>query len=290
MTQPGPVPHVLLTRFNLPANRVERSIFSPEWLEARMELFEAYTVPSVRAQERDGLSWVVYLDQEFTPDWLRTRMAELQAELPVHPTYIDRPLSREMIRDDVMRACGRTDGAVVTSNLDNDDGLATAYVQRIRALVPPTTPAAIYLTDGLILHRDRVYVRRDGDNAFAAVVDDISSPSYLTCWAAVHHELGSLMPVVRVAGAPGWLQVVHGRNVSNRVAGRLTAPTRYVATFPGLIDDVPALSLRTRAQDAVVRPARAVRDRLVRPAAALVRKVAGPERYETIKMTIQRQR
>lgn len=280
-------PYVFLTRFNLPANRVERSIFSPEWLTARMRLFETYTVPSVRAQQQDDLAWVVYLDQQGTPGWLRDRMAQLEQELPLHPIYLDRALDRETIHAHVMEVSGRSEGPVVTSNLDNDDGLATDFVRQVRELVPHTTPAAIYVTQGLILHERRVYLRQDRNNAFAAVVDDVSSPEYLSCWAGVHDQLESLMPTIRGDGAPGWLQVVHGRNVSNRVAGQLVAPGRYAAAFPGLIDELPGLTLPARARDAAVRPARSARDKVIRPGAAMVRKVVGPRRYEGIKMALQ---
>lgn len=280
-------PHVFLTRFNLPANRVEQSIFSPEWLTARMRLFETYTVPSVRAQEQEGLAWVIYLDHQGTPDWLRDRMSELQEELPLHPTYLDRPLDREMIRTHVRQASGQDTGPVITANLDNDDGLATDYVRRVRSLAPTATPSAIYLTRGLVLHAERVYLRRDRDNAFAAVVDDIASPDYLSCWVGVHDQLESLMPAARESGAPAWLQVVHGRNVSNRVAGQLVSPSEHAARFSGLIDDLPALTLPDRAKDAARRPARLARDKVVRPGAALVRKAVGPRRYEDIKMAIQ---
>lgn len=279
------MPHVFLTRFNLPANRVERSIFSPEWLTARMELFESFTVPSVRAQEQQGLSWVIYLDNGGTPGWLRDRMTELQGELPLHPIYLDGPLDRMTIHDHVRTASGRRQGLVSTSNLDNDDGLATDFVRRVRLSMPDTAPVALYLTQGLILHDRRIYLRQDRDNAFGAVVDDVSSPEFLSSWAVPHNQLSSLMPAVRVGGEPGWLQVVHGRNVSNRVGGRLAAPGRHAALFPGLINNLPALTPVDRARDLLAQPARLARDRVVRPGASVVRRMIGPRRYEALKLT-----
>lgn len=288
--QHGPTPHVFLTRFNLPANRVERSIFSPEWLKARMQLFETYTVPSVRAQDQEGLGWIIYLDQRDTPDWLRSRMAELAAELPLQPTYIDRPLDTRMIRDHVREVSGRFEGPVLTSNLDNDDGLAADFVERVRTLRPAAGPAALYLVNGLILHDRRVYLRRDPGNAFSAVLDDVGSDDFRTCWAGVHHELDALMSAIRDDGPPGWLQVVHGRNVSNRVGGRLVEAATFTERFPGLLDDLPALSVRDRVSDLTASPVRLARDKIVRPAAAVVRRAVGPQRYETIKMAAQRHR
>jgi hypothetical protein len=65
------------------------------------------------------------------------------------------------------------------------------------------------------------------------------------------------MPVEEIRGAPGWLQVVHGGNVSNRVHGRLVSPAPYRELFPPLTDDDPvptrAAVVRDRAIGAPVR-------------------------------------
>ena len=60
----------------------------------------------------------------------------------------------------------------------------------------------------------------------------------LTCWSDWHNQLGRHMDVVEVEGEPGWLQVIHGANVSNRVRGTMTDPARYRALFPGTV--IPA--------------------------------------------------
>jgi hypothetical protein len=64
----------------------------------------------------------------------------------------------------------------------------------------------------------------------------------VTCWADWHNRLHRVMDVVEVGGAPAWLQVVHGSNVSNRARGRLVSPLPYRRTFPALLDDLPAPS------------------------------------------------
>lgn len=284
MSQPQVIPHVFLTRFNLPANRVEQSIFSDEWLTDRMRLFEKYTVPSVRQQT--NVRWIIYLDQS-TPPWLRDRMSELEAELPLWPFYLDRALTPQAIRSHLKEVVPEG-GPVMTSNLDNDDGLASDYVDRLRALVPDIRPVALYLTAGLIRADGEVYRRHDRSNAFSAVVDDLSSATFETCWSRFHNQLEEVMPAVRGDGAPAWLQVVHGRNVSNRVGGRLADPRQFARLFPGLLDDAAAPTVRTRTKDLLARPTRTVRDRVLRPGAAVVRRVIGQDRYETLRLRLQR--
>ncbi len=288
--------HVFLTRFNMPANRVEASIFSDEWLRERVELFERFTVPSVRAQDADRVGWLVFLDDR-SPGWLKSRMAELESEGLLRPHYLDGPLAREeltaFVRDVVADLTGPEDTRVVTSNLDNDDGLAHNFASRLRAAAEHApTPAALYLVTGLIHHLDEVYLRNDADNAFGAVVDDLTNPEYRTCWAEWHNRLAQIMPSVDVAdGQPAWLQVVHGRNVSNRVRGRISDPRLHRSTFPGLLEDLRAPTRGAVLRDTLVRrPVRLVRDELRGPVARRARVLLGTERFEDLKSRIRRSR
>lgn len=232
MTAPA---HVFLTRFNLPSTGVESIIRAAEtWLVQRIALFERYTVPSVRSQRGDDIHWIVYLDPQ-SPEWLLRRMGELEDEgllLAIRREAV----SPEDLAADVRRAAGRDVGSVITANLDNDDGLAIDFVERLRLAPVTGQRTAIYLTRGLIRSGDALYLREDPDNAFCAVREDLVDP--LTCWADWHNRLDQHMPVARLSGPPVWLQVVHGANVSNRVRGRLTGPAAHTALFPGLLEGV----------------------------------------------------
>jgi hypothetical protein len=44
-------------------------------------------------------------------------------------------------------------------------------------------------------------------------------------------------PVIQIDGAPAWMQIVHGTNVSNRVRGRRVAPAYIDGLFPAAISD-----------------------------------------------------
>jgi hypothetical protein len=84
------------------------------------------------------------------------------------------------------------------------------------------------------------------------------------------------MPAVILRGNPGWVQVVHGANVSNRVHGRRTYPAQHHAAFPGLLDDLPEPGIWQIARDTLVSvPGRALREGTRATTKAVISKIAG---------------
>ncbi|MEX1079874.1 MAG: glycosyltransferase [Homoserinimonas sp.] len=255
-----PIDHVLLTRFNLPSAGVEHSIRDHEgWLANRIELFERYCVPSVRSQGNRNFSWIIYFDPH-SPDWLNRRVRDYAASGLFTPVY-RAAVSREELLSDIRAVVAPGGRRLVTTNLDNDDAVATDFVDRVQGLCDQEQRTAVFLVTGLIKSGTGVYLRIDRDNAFCTVAESWDAPA--TCWADWHVLLRRSMPVVEQRGQPAWLQVVHGENVSNRVRGRLTDPRPWRLLFPEALDDVPA-----------PRAAEVLRDRLVSAPARATREIA----------------
>ncbi len=252
------IDHVILTRYNLPSLGVESYIRAQEgWLRTRTELFEKYCVPSVAAQTNTNFRWVVYFDPE-SPDWLKERISEHQAAGIFLPIFRPSVSSAELVGD-LREVTGAGGSELITTNLDNDDGLAIDFVERLQAAAPRAPRSALYLSRGLIKSPQGLYLRVDRFNAFCSVREPWDEPS--TCWVDWHDLLRKRMPVLEISGAPSWLQVVHGTNVSNRVRGSLTTPTPYRDRFPGLLDDVPVPSRVDIARDAMLsQPLRGTRE------------------------------
>ena len=235
MTMPT-VDHVILTRFNLPSGGTEARIRASEsWLVNRWELFERYCAPSVAAQTNQNIKWIIYFDPE-SPEWLKAAVAPYAERGLFTPIYRAEVPYPDLLADVRDVSSGIAD-MLMTTNLDNDDGLAVDFVERLQSAVVFSDRRALYLVNGLIKGPGGVYLRRDPDNAFCSVAEPWDQPKM--CWADWHLMLRRTMPVVEIEGAPGWLQVVHGENVSNRVRGRLTSPALWVAQFPGALEHVP---------------------------------------------------
>jgi hypothetical protein len=273
--------HVIVTRFNLPSAGVESLIRAKEgWLRDRVALFERYCLPSVLAQTNQSFEWIIYFDPE-SPDWLRARIlahTEKKSYTPVFRTSV----SPSDLSADIGRITGRQGARLITSSLDNDDALAVDFVERLQtaALCPGRT--VVYLTRGLIKSGRRVYLRVDPTNAFPSVVEEWDSA--VTCWADWHNLLANHMPVLALDGDPGWLQVIHGTNVSNRVRGRLASPDEYASLFPALLDGVDAPSPAEELADLVAgRPWRLARDSGRSLTKAAIMQLAGKDGLDRLK-------
>ena len=58
---------------------------------------------------------------------------------------------------------------LITTNLDNDDGLAVDFSERIRSVETTHRRVAVYAARGLIKSANTVFLRTDRHNAFCSV-------------------------------------------------------------------------------------------------------------------------
>lgn len=131
------VDHALLTRFNLPSKGFESLVRAKDgWLHNRVELFERYCLPSVRAQTRKGFHWIVYFDPE-SPKWLLDRIQALSADGLFTPIF-RAEVSADELLSDIEEVTGRQAQNLLTTNVDNDDGLAADFVAQCRMSNAPS--------------------------------------------------------------------------------------------------------------------------------------------------------
>ncbi|RKT68868.1 putative rhamnosyltransferase [Saccharothrix variisporea] len=274
--------HVVLTRFNLPSVGAESVVRAREgWLTERVGLFERYCLPSVRAQTSADFRWIIYFDPE-SPEWLKDRIRE---HGDTYTPIFREQVSREELLEDIAKLFPTRGDALLTTNLDNDDGLATDFVARLQAVRTTAPRTALYLANGLVKSPTGLYAHRDPDNAFASVLESWDAP--ITCWADWHNRLHRHAEVRSLGGAPGWLQVVHGGNVSNRTRGRLVSPTPHRPLFGDALDDVPEPDRRVLARDRFVgHPLRVARDGARYLAKTAAMRLLGPDGFEKAKRVL----
>lgn len=275
------VDHVLVTRFNLPTPGPESLVRAREgWLRDRVELFERYTVPSVAYQSVQSFRWIVYLDPQ-SPQWLLSRLQPHIDAGRFVPLFRETVLWPDVARDarTVTGACGEL---LLTTNLDNDDAIADDFVARLQKMAREHRHAALYLGEGLIAAGPELYLRRDPANAFCSVVESWDDP--LTAWRDCHTDLSTHFPAMVDAGAPAWLQVVHGGNVSNRVRGRRVSPAAHQGLFGDLLDDLPVPSRTTITADRWLRsPVRGAKEAVRAAGKRIILRLVGRDGLERLK-------
>ena len=94
--------------------------------------------------------------------------------------------------------------------------------------------AAFNLTNGYVFDGRRAYAHAHPSNAFASLLEPWDTAR--TVSDVQHMDLAAAGPVVQVDGPGGWLQVVHGGNVSNKIRGRRVPPAELAGRFPASID------------------------------------------------------
>lgn len=122
--------HLLITRLNLRVSyaNTETHLPSAEWFEERFQLFNRFTVPSVRAQTHDQFEWLVMMD----PDSPLEQVRRVSRVLPEHGRIVFHPAGvklRQTINRHVAEA--RPDW-LITSRLDSDDVLHSRFIADIQ--------------------------------------------------------------------------------------------------------------------------------------------------------------
>jgi hypothetical protein len=212
----------------------------PGWLAGRLDLFERICLPSVAQQTQQNFSWLVYLDEN-TPESARERIESYREVRSFTPLYT--PLFPSTgWRDSVLRLLGEGSFEfVLTSNLDSDDALGNDYMSRVMTAaraVRARSPIAINVTNGFVLSGDKLFTHRHRSNAFTNLLEP-NGAELRTANAIRHMEMNRHVPVVQETGEPSWMQVVHGKNVSNRIRGKRAVPAEAEGRFPAhLVRDI----------------------------------------------------
>lgn len=235
--------HFLITLFNLALwehDKNRASTRTDAWLDSRIELFERYCLPSVMAQRGCArFTWLVMFDAA-TPEPVRRRIESwrrrCRALTPLFFTadqvkgFTGRSTGRrvDFITGAIRSHLDGTERTVVTTNLDNDDALADDALARIQQAVAHARDGktVISLVNGMQYFPalGAVMQMRYPHNHFLSLVEP-AGDEISTIESMSHRQARRNYKVVDLAGAPGWLEVVHGGNVSNEL--RITSRIRY---------------------------------------------------------------
>lgn len=225
--------HWLITRYNVPLSTNPGFSTDPGWLELRRRLFAAYCEPSVAHQTCQGFRWLLLVDRE-TPQ-RRLEYVLNKERCRAFDTFAVGPNWVEELASYLARRCRSK--FVLTSRLDSDDALHREYVRTVQAGFRRQSFEFLELPCGLKLEEGqrRLYEVRCRSGPFLTLVERTAGVlrTVHCCDHARAHEIGALSTLEL---DDAWLQVVHGRNVLNRIDDGLSSvPSSRLGTgFPWL--------------------------------------------------------
>ncbi len=217
--------HLILTRFNV---RIEQSGPPDEaWLEHRFSLFERFCLPSVEAQTSDNFTWILFCDPRIPAPYL-DRIRGYARWPAFRPIYFRHQFDQAMVRATVAEfARGTTH--LISTRLDNDDAICRTFVESVQSHFRGQAFEFLNFTNGYVWCDGSIRAAQHGSNPFISLVE--STADYSTVYCGNHMELGQQGPVVQIAEPAAWLQVIHGRNLANRVWGTPRQDVDLAAEF-----------------------------------------------------------
>jgi Putative rhamnosyl transferase len=233
--------HILLTRFNTAMDYAPSSRrLEPDWLDKRLDLFERYCLPSVRAQRDAEFKWLVFFDEE-SPVRFKQKVESLRPL--ISPIYIKGLATDEVIAEKVNKTGLVTTPYLVTTRLDNDDALASTHLSLVQQAFDSQEREFIEFPVGLQSFRDSLYNVYWPSNPFLSLVERVKEGQrFTTVLSMPHDQVKKRCRVKSLVRSPQWLQVLHSANLLNSLRGwpRLGAQTHqdFEVLWPeGLLSD-----------------------------------------------------
>ncbi len=223
-------PFYVRRQFTGKTGKIEVQLADPEWLEDRLQLFEDYCLPSVTNQSDQNFNWFIYLDDS-TPARYFDRLASLTKDHPNISLKTCAFWETPTIIKDVLAAVPEGTKWLITTRLDNDDGIHRDFVSMIHGAAQERSEF-LNFPRGIILYSGKCYMYEHASNAFLSLVEPVQQPT--TAWCIAHTQAGHVAPVRQLTDTPAFLQVVHGKNVSNKPRGTRVFARRALIGFEAI--------------------------------------------------------
>jgi hypothetical protein len=229
MTNGARLEHILLTRFNVYYE--DRGLPSDEWLRERLNLFQQYTLPSVRSQTVPPDKWLI-LSHEASPQWFKDEIARLLIDVPISSViWMNEPWDETLVAAMVGEWVPSDAAQLLTTLLDNDDAVARDFIAIIRANCHGQAWEFLNLIKGAQFAGGKMYHRSDPANPFISLLETLSDGPPRTAFIDWHNRLGRHGPVRQIYAHPTWVQIVHGGNMQNAIHGLRARADTITAHF-----------------------------------------------------------
>jgi hypothetical protein len=123
----------------------------------------------------------------------------------------------ETVQVDLAKDLDPSRNWLVTTRLDNDDGLHHDFVRTLHEEIRVGTEEALDFPWGIVYANGVPYLSRQKCNAFISLSEPLEKMR--TVLSVRHKEMARRYRVREIGPGPFWLQSVHGSNVGNKIRG-----------------------------------------------------------------------
>lgn len=235
---PGDLTHIIITRFNvrypgIKTPKADSLGLDPRWLAGRFALFETYCLPSLIAQSDQDFVWWIYLDSDTPLEFILRAQRGIAGHRNIVLKLCDVYADDLLVRD-ISASFPSAQGWLLTTRLDNDDGLHPDFVKCLHREIRFEEREALNFPLGIVIREGRTYLHRHESNAFLSLAEAFDG--FVTVLSIGHMNMRDLAPIRQIDDMPGWLQVVHGANLSNKVRGHRIPRAQALAGFTWLAE------------------------------------------------------
>ncbi len=218
--------HYLITRFNVPVKNWDRDkagqrVLDDEWMKERLSLFTSYCTPTIANQSVKDFTWLIYCDTKTSPDFL----AIIQQAIDGIPGAIIRKAENfEMVLIDFRKILSDDPSPyVITSRLDNDDGLGPNFIREVQASFIPMDRLIINFSKGVLYDFQKHIlneVRSSPYNPYGSLIEENQAGRmYLSIFGYPHGQPPEGSSVINLSSRFAWLKIIHQRNMVSRTNG-----------------------------------------------------------------------
>ena len=223
--------HFLITRFNVRSQTGFDNVFpnnqdaslDEAYLKYRFSLFDAYAYPTVSSQSSTNFKWIVLYDVH-TPQSCKERIRMYSKWTNFIPVFI-KEFDEKTIQNIVNQNMSGNPRYIITTRMDNDDGICRDYIKMIQDNFQEKHGELINFFFGYYVTHPggKLYLRGRSVNTFASLIE--KSDEFHTIYFSEqlpHHKLhnvyksrGLLRNIMLKDSMPAWLVVFHEGNLAN---------------------------------------------------------------------------
>ena len=236
--------HFILTRFNLCLWSFDKNgekIDHEHWLDARLPIFESFTLPSIQKQSCQDFEWILLVDAATTERYRHIINTYKELFPKIHIVGVKHEQSKyyanifaQVVRKRLSERSAAPSDICLTTYFDNDDMLDAKYIERTQSIsltLPFHSPLFISFDYGLQYFTEIDVTTRIKypNNHFITLLE--YAENVKTCYGYGSHFLlekkkTATVYHVKDKNHPMWTEVVHKDNVDNDV--KMTLDTRII--------------------------------------------------------------